>query len=272
MDPEILLRPAAPGDLAALAGLFPELATGENVPPRETWEREILGHTTVAVRAGAVVAYCYAQAHHAAGHVRHLVVSPAERGKKLGLALMRDAAERFQAAGCARWMLNVKPENTAALRLYEGLGMRRVLSSTGLRIDWERVEKLPAPALAGQVRELSAEHHGTIERALGLLDGQLATIAAAGTRVMRWIEGPAGEPLAFGAFDPAFPGAMPFRAASPDQARPLLEAFRPHARPGQTFIQLFIEGDPALTAVFCDAGAEIRMKTLRLEGPLPLPG
>ncbi len=269
MNAEILPRPAVVTDYASFARLFPELDVGDPVPPVETWEREILPHTSVIERGGEVVAYCYAPALHGTGHVRHLVVAPSERGRKLGLALMRAAAARFQASGCARWALNVKPHNVAALRLYEGLGMRRVLTSTAMRLDWDRVKELPLPAIAGRVREVLPEHHQAIEAALQLFEGQIALAAEAGTRVLRWIEGPGGEPLGVGAFDPGFPGASPFRAATPDQARGLIEAFRAHALPGQTYIQLFVEGDAALRDALIGAGAEIRLEALRLEGPLP---
>jgi GNAT superfamily N-acetyltransferase len=271
VNADLLLRAAVSADYPSFARLFPELEVGDPVPPVETWGREIAPHTTVVERGGEVVAYCYAPALHGTGHVRHLVVAPGERGQKLGLTLMRDAAARFREAGCTRWALNVKPHNTAALRLYEGLGMVRVLRSTALRLGWDRVAGLPAPVIAGQVREALPAQYAAIEQALSLFAGQIALAAEAGTRVLRWIEGPAGQALAFGAFDPAFPGSSPFRTATPDQARPLLEAFRPHALPGQTYLQFFVEGDQALREALVEAGAEIRLEALRLEGPLPPP-
>lgn len=70
-------------------------------------------------------------------------------------------------------------------------------------------------------------------------------------------------------FDPDFPGAFPFRVAAPTLARPLLEALRPHARPGVDAVGLVVEDDDALAALLVAAGATVRARMVQYEGPLP---
>jgi ribosomal protein S18 acetylase RimI-like enzyme len=51
-------------------------------------------------------------------------VAPAQRGRGLGLLVMRELINRARRAGVSRMSLSVEQENEAALRLYRRLGFR----------------------------------------------------------------------------------------------------------------------------------------------------
>ncbi|MBI2391748.1 MAG: hypothetical protein HYV09_19315 [Deltaproteobacteria bacterium] len=56
--------------------------------------------------------------------------------------------------------------------------------------------------------------------------------------------------------------------AAPALARPLLEAMRPHARPGDTGTKMVVADDDGVEAALVAAGAEVRMRTVHFVGPL----
>ena len=130
MEPHLRSRPASPSDYETFTRLFVELATGDPIPSRPSWEAGIAPTALFHEDAGGhVVAYSFHQLLGETGYVTHVVVDPAHRGKRLGRAVMDALAALFREAGCTRWCLNVKPENTAAVRLYESVGMRRAYAS-----------------------------------------------------------------------------------------------------------------------------------------------
>jgi len=59
-----------------------------------------------------------------AGYVAILAVHPEEQGRGIGRALLTRAFAAFREAGLAEAQLGVASDNSGALRLYEGLGMR----------------------------------------------------------------------------------------------------------------------------------------------------
>src|SRR6185369_8026101 len=77
-------------------------------------------------------------------HVSQIVVAPHARRRGVGRALLAEVASRAREAGCTTWRLNVKPDNVAALALYESFGMRRVFESCALRLEWRLVPPGPS--------------------------------------------------------------------------------------------------------------------------------
>jgi ribosomal protein S18 acetylase RimI-like enzyme len=146
-DHRLRVRPARPQDYAHFARLMPELATGDRVKEETTFLRELLPTTLIAEPGenGRVVGYAYYQVMKDVTYVRHIVTSPDARRGGVGRALMAAVAERARAASCAAWCLNVKPENAAAIALYEGFGMKRVHGARALRLDWSVVDEANAP-------------------------------------------------------------------------------------------------------------------------------
>jgi [ribosomal protein S18]-alanine N-acetyltransferase len=60
------------------------------------------------------------------GAIQNLGVHPDFRDQGIGRALLARALEGFRAAGCTHAQLEVTVQNTAAVRLYERMGFRRV--------------------------------------------------------------------------------------------------------------------------------------------------
>lgn len=57
-------------------------------------------------------------------HITNIAISPKERGKKFGEALMREAMERAKAQGAKLMTLEARVSNVAALNLYRKLGFQ----------------------------------------------------------------------------------------------------------------------------------------------------
>ncbi len=60
------------------------------------------------------------------GAVQNLGIDPLHRGRGLGSILLARSAQGFRDAGLRRMHLEVTTDNTAAIRLYERLGFKRV--------------------------------------------------------------------------------------------------------------------------------------------------
>jgi hypothetical protein len=137
-----------------------------------------------------------------------------------------------------------------------------------MRLDWRGVERLPdEPALRWQAGLLDARNDGAVEVAFTLAPGELAGLRARAGRVLVGVRD-ANAVVAFASFDPAFPGAAPFRVVRPTLARALCEALRPHARSQFSFLRILVEGDAGLVAGLKGAGAESVLDLYRMEGPL----
>jgi ribosomal protein S18 acetylase RimI-like enzyme len=64
-------------------------------------------------------------AHDSWGGIQNLGIATPHRGRGLGTLLLAMAARGFRSVGLSRMHLEVTTDNTAALRLYERLGLRR---------------------------------------------------------------------------------------------------------------------------------------------------
>lgn len=265
-------RPAVPADFPHFARLFPELATGDPLPDQGQWEAAQMPGTRFFEDGAEVVAYAYAVPMAEVGYVRHVVVDPAHRGRGLGKIVMETLARSFRAAGCARWVLNVKPDNTPALRLYEGAGMRPAYRSTALRLAWAQVAALPAPDRDVTARQVSSNEDPALEDAFAMPRGTLASSRQYPDRVvLRLVDraSPGEARVGLASFNPHFPGAFPFKVASPRLARPLFEAMRPYALPEHDHVGIVAEDDAALTQLLVERGAEVRLEIVHYEGELP---
>lgn len=265
-------RPVRPDDYDAFVRLFAELATGDPIPERARWEAAMApGIRFYEDGSGAVVAYTFHQVLDRAGYVRHVVVDPEHRGKRYGTAVMDALAGLFREAGCARWELNVKPDNVPAIALYRSVGMRPAYASTAVHIDWERVPTLPAPSREVAARVAAPEEDAALEAAFGLPAGTLGAARRVPDRVIvRLVDAasPGEARVGVASFDPHHPGAFPFRVAEPTFARALFEGIRPHARPGDDHVGVVVEDDAALTALLVAHGARPHLEIVHYVGPL----
>lgn len=275
----IHVRPARASDHPLFARLFPELETDDAVLEPERFVRELMPTTVVAeVETGQdarPVGYAHFQIMKELAYVRHIVTAPEARRTGVGRALMTAILARAREAGTTAWCLNVKPDNTPAIALYEAYGMKPAHRSRVVSMPWASVDAAAAaPAAtadAGVVARLIApEDDARVESAasLALLPGQVATNRAIGDRVLMMLEED-GQVVGATSFAPSFPGAYPFRVARPALALVLLRAIRPHARPVDLQIQVVTENQPDVADALLAAGARIKLEMLHMKGALP---
>src|SRR4051794_22065087 len=137
------VRSARSEDYAVFLRLFPELGVEDRVAEPDRWEREMMGTTLICEDVdGQALGYAFFQHITDTAYVRHLVTAPGARRRGVGRAILADILERARAASppCTTWCLNVKPENTAAVALYESMGLVRQYPMKALRVAWSIVE------------------------------------------------------------------------------------------------------------------------------------
>ncbi|WP_437641921.1 GNAT family N-acetyltransferase [Sorangium sp. So ce854] len=268
----LVARPAAAADYEHFARLFVELDVGNPVLPRDRWEGALARDTLIFERDGEVVAYAYVQPLRGVGYVRHVVVAPSHRGRGVGGGVMRAVAAHLRGRGCTRWCLNVKPDNTAAVRLYRSLGMEHAYVLTTFRLAWDAVARLPRPFHRVAARPAQPSDDVALEAAFAMPSGQIAEARGRGGLVLLCLVDPAAEaaaPLGFASFDPLLPGAFPFRVAAPELAAPLLDAIRPHAPRAPEALLVTVEDDDTLVALLRDAGATVQLVGAHFRGEIP---
>ncbi len=228
----------------------------EDVPTEEEWAR-LHRESVIAEEDGAIAGYGLYRAFAEVGHVVHVVTDPVFRRRGVAKALMQAMRERIAAAGSPEWLLNVKPDNVNAIRLYESFGMTPRHRSVQLQISWKDVESLPQAELPPAETD-----DATIEKTFGLVKGVLANLRGRGYVLVAFGEGP----QAFAAFDPHLPGSHPFRVTEVAFARPLLEALKPHSR--HDFIRVLVENRPELANALLAAGATVTLEVLQMRGSI----
>ena len=244
------------------------LPADEPIPPATRWETEWMPATFLVTHRDETVGYGVVRALGDTGHVVHVVTDRAWRGRGVGRAILREAAERLRASGCTRWALNVRPDNAPAIALYERMGMRVAHRSTSLALAWADVARLPRDPIATAARTIEPEHDPELEASFELPSGRLAALRARALVLLQLVAPDLPSP-GIACFDPLFPGAMLFRVRRPALARALLDGMRDHARPEDASVSLFCEDDDALVDTLRRAGARTRAETLHMTGALP---
>jgi GNAT superfamily N-acetyltransferase len=259
------IRPAVPRDFEAYARLHGELRVPEPLPTLERFAEELVPTISVSCDpTGAVTGYVIWRRYGPLAHVVNVVVDAAVRGQRIGERLLEHVRGQARAAGCTRWYLNVKRENAPALRLYERCGFRQELESFAMKIDWA---KLPRLDVRERLADPSEDAAIAARFPVAPLE-RLANFRARGTFKPVTLRGDADALLGFAAFDPSFPGAATFCAASPELAASLLEAMRHHADPTIDYVRVMIEGDRPLTERVLAMGAELTFEMLWLSAAL----
>lgn len=262
----MVIRPANQGDYPLFARLFPELRVPDPVPSRARFETEMMATTLIVERDGAGVGVAFFQVLETMGYVRTLIAAPEARRTGVGRALMAHLRDPFRAIGCTRWCLNVLRTNGAAIGLYASFGLRRAYLSSMVDVPWKLLDDRPCLHAA---RPIDPADDARIEHALDILPGRITDTRRRGPYVYRMIDGPGpGEIGAAAIFDPAFPGAYPFKARSPELAIALLHALRPHARPTDDAVSVVIEDQPAIADALVALGATVRLETMHMRAPL----
>jgi GNAT superfamily N-acetyltransferase len=266
---DVRVRAATAGDYRLYATLFPELGVHNPIPDAAHWAAEWMPWTLIAELDGVPCGYGYFQTLAGVGYVRNVVTAPESRGRGVGRALMDGMAERLRAGGAHEWRLNVLPDNAPALRLYERVGLQPVYSSWALRVPWACVAGLPVDPPGLVAREVRPGEDAELERRFDVPCGQLAFDRARPGRALVQLLEAGATPVGLASFDPAFPGAFPFKVSRPELGGPLLRALRPRALPEHRAINIVVEADEGLLRLLQDAGASLRMAFLHLRGPLP---
>ena len=103
------------------------------------------GYNPVVRSGGRPIAYACLRLLEGLAEVHSIAVSPSYRGRGLGARLLRHALLEAARRGCSRAMLEVRPSNVVAQRLYERFGFRRVGFRRGYYQDGEDAWVLAAP-------------------------------------------------------------------------------------------------------------------------------
>lgn len=263
-----MLRAARPDDYEAVVRLIGELGVPDPVPERDAWIETNMPRITIACDEDRddAIGYVSWRAYGALAHVMHLAVDPAKRGRRIGEQLLLHARDAAKAAGCERWYLNVKRDNTPALKLYERCGLTLELESFALTLPWANV---PRVTVAQRLVDDTASDDAAIERLFNVPADRVASFRARGSFRLVTLRDEADDILGFAAFSPSFPGAATFAAREPQLATPLLQAMRVHADPQFDYVRVTIEGDRALADAVLALGAELMFEILRLSAPVP---
>ena len=133
------LRPARPGDAAAIAGLARALAAHHGDAPAATAEsvaRDAFGpepwvHLVVAETGAGIIGYAalcrsvslpFGQRH---AEIRDLFVAPDHRGRGIGAALVADCARIARGWSCETLTVSAHPGNVAAQAFHVAQGFAR---------------------------------------------------------------------------------------------------------------------------------------------------
>jgi GNAT superfamily N-acetyltransferase len=262
------VRAGTTADYGPFARLFPELAVVDPLPSPEEFEARIAPRMVVAVEAGAVVGYSFWRLYGRAcpiAHVVHVVVAPDARRRGVGRGLMERVRSAVVEEGCRRWYLNVRANNGPAIRLYERSGMAIEHRGWALGTSWSALASSGLSLVDTGASVVAPSDDVAFEGALDIDEGRLEALRQRRGVVLAGIrEG--GHPVAFAAFDPAFPGIYPLRLARTDLAGPLLGMLRAWSRADG--LHIFVEGDGALASLLMAAGAEVRDELFRMGGAL----
>ena len=267
------VRRAAASDYDAFRALFPELGVDDPIPSPERFAAEMAPRMLLAERpADGVVGYALYDVLDGLAYVRHLVTGPEARRTGVGRALLRAVAEDAVALGARTWVLNVKPDNVAALALYESLGFRPTFRVHAVHIAWDDALAAQQAARADvEISALTPEADAEVEAAMKLLPGQLGAARALGGRTALVARHRATGAIAgVSVYDPGFPSTYPFKASSPEVAFALLAATRPLAPADHVGVNMKLDDLEAVKDAVLAAGGGLRLEAQALAGPLPL--
>ena len=105
---------------------------------REDFWREVRNELAVYIVAelnGRIVAYAGAWVSFEQAEVMHVAVEPQLRGRGLGTLLFGELIAAVKLRGATAITLEVRPSNTAAVKLYESFGLRSVGRRRGYYLD-----------------------------------------------------------------------------------------------------------------------------------------
>lgn len=124
----IIVRDAVQSDIADIARLeeltFPMPWSEGSI--RYDIEKNDKATVLVAERDGVFAGYADIWCVLDEGMLNNIAVMPEQRGKHVGLAIMKDLIDRIRSEGMIEMSLEVRVSNSAAIGLYEKLGFGNV--------------------------------------------------------------------------------------------------------------------------------------------------
>jgi [ribosomal protein S18]-alanine N-acetyltransferase len=112
------------GELEGCQRLMREISGRQDFVPKATWLMVAKGSGERVMQPVGTIQGLRSSARE--GAIQNIGVHPDYRGLGLGTQLIQAAIQGFLNSGCRRVHLEVTAQNTAAIRLYERLGFRRV--------------------------------------------------------------------------------------------------------------------------------------------------
>ena len=267
----ITIRTARTDDHETVAKLVPELGVDDPPPSPEDFAADWMPTTLIAERDERSLGYALFRPMKEVVHLANLVAAPDARRQGVGRALMAEAVRRSRAAGCRAMTLNVRPTNTAAIRLYESFGLVETHRNVAVKLAWALVDALredDAPHVK-LVRELrDGDDDDALEAEWDLARGVLADARARRGRALMAVRSSTAPRSGLAVFNPSFPGIYPFRAPDMAHTLSLLRAFRPFARPEDAVVHMMIEDHPKIAEGLIQLGATKKIETVFMRGPL----
>lgn len=266
----ISVRPATLDDHGTVAKLVHELGVDDPEPTPEDFTADWMPTTLIAERGERSLGYTFFRPMKEVVHLAHIVAAPEARRQGVGRALLTEVVRRARGAGCRAMTLNVRPTNTAAIRLYESFGLAATHRNVGLKLAWAHIDALSddeAP-LAKIAREIDPGDDEELEAEWSLPKGMLAEARTRPGRVLWTVRSGTAARSALAVFHPAFPGTSPFRAPDMAHALSLLRALRPFARPEDALVHMMIEDQLDLAEGLIRVGATMKIETTFMRGPL----
>jgi len=256
------VRSATQEHYSAFAALWPTLDDPNPPPLMERWESEMMPTSFVAEQDDSkkVVGYTWWSAAGSEGQVKYIMVDANYRRRGVATALLDAVARELKGRGCRRWRLHVRPENQAAVALYQKFGLQRCFGAAEVHLTWDILSKLPSENVPSKCRLVTPDEEAVIESSLvGLFPGVFLEARELGSRIpLQLRRSDTNELLGCCIFDPAFPGAYPF-VCRPAQAKNLLDEME-KSRDGQRDdFFLLIENQAALVDALVAAGGKIKV-------------
>lgn len=259
------IRPARPEDYEAFARLFVELGTADAPPSARGWVETMVPQTIVAEEDGTVAGYVFAQLLHDVGYVRNVVVDPRYRRRGLGRRLLLHVRDRVRAAGHRHWCLNVRPDNIAALALYESLGMSPSHTAHTMQMPWTIIERLPSPPDV-EVAPLECSDESRIEQQFGMYGGILAHYRSRGVHLV--VARRDSVPTGVAGLRRERRRARPVCAVDLETMRALLVSLRMEFDANADTVQLVLEDAPSLVTELEKRGATRALEVLHFVGQI----
>lgn len=261
-----VIRSARPDDHAAYVRLSAELQVPDPPAQLDEWSGMLVPRAFVAEADGAVIGYSCWSRTVSPFHVSQLVVDPAWRGRRVGEELLRALADIARSQGIAAWSLNVKVENTSAIRLYERLGFRITGRGDALHVPRAVLARLPSCGVTAEPVTDAASAETALGLAPASLTRRLTTTPEGGAVLVRE---ESGNIAGVAVFSRVRGGAGLFRISRPDAAGPLIAAVL-HGLGGRDFMHLWVDDNEALADLLLGAGATVNFRAFQMRGPVPM--